>query len=68
MDRRNIYISFSLLGQASPAVFIKVERITIMKKIMMNLKAQVKRLAAFYVDAMTSYGEALMNSRGLAGA
>ena len=39
-----------------------------MKKIMMNIKAQVKRLVEFYIDAMTNYGEALMNSRGFAGA
>jgi hypothetical protein len=57
-----------MLGQASPVVLINVERITIMKKIMMNIKAQVKRFTEFYANAMTNYGEALINSRGLAGA
>ena len=56
------------MGQASPVVLINVERITIMKKIMMNIKAQVKRFTEFYANAMTNYGEALINSRGLAGA
>ena len=54
-----------MLGQASPVVLINVERITIMKKIMMK---QVKRFTEFYANAMTNYGEALINSRGLAGA
>ena len=39
-----------MLGQASPVVLINVERITIMKKIMMNIKAQVKRFTEFYAN------------------
>ena len=39
-----------------------------MKKIMMNIKAAVKRIMSFYVNSMNDYGEALINSRGLAGA
>jgi hypothetical protein len=39
-----------------------------MKKIMMNIKATMKRVMAFYVNAMNNYGEALIHSRGLAGA
>lgn len=34
----------------------------------MNIRKTVKKLALAYIDAMCSYGEALMNSRGLAGA
>ena len=56
------------MGQASPGCLIKVERITIMKKIMMNIKAAMKAIMAFYVNAMNNYGEALIHSRGLAGA
>ena len=56
------------MGQASPECLTNVERITIMKKIMMNIKATMKRVMAFYVTAMNNYGEALIHSRGLAGA
>ncbi|GJG31043.1 hypothetical protein PRBRB14_19220 [Hallella multisaccharivorax DSM 17128] len=39
-----------------------------MKKILMNIKEAAKRFTEFYANAMDNYGEALINSRGLAGA
>lgn len=44
------------------------ERITIMKNIILYIKENLKRFADFYVNAMSNYGEALNNSRGLVGA
>lgn len=39
-----------------------------MKTIIMNMIEKAKKLMQLYVDAMTSYGEAINNSRGLVGA
>lgn len=36
-----------------------------MKRMIMNFKKVMRRVAKFYIEAMSQYGEALSNSRGL---
>ena len=47
-----------------PLILIKVERITIMKTMINEIKKAIKAFVENYMNAMEMYGEALNRSRG----